>query len=68
MSKRVKYDIQRLTQYCEENHINLLENYSDKPLTKKYIIKGNCTYDNCKNNFEFWIYNQKGEKISREML
>jgi hypothetical protein len=52
MSKRIKYDIKRLNQYCAENQVNLLEHYNDKPLTKNYIIKGNCIYDKCKNNFE----------------
>jgi len=52
MSKRIKYDIQRLNKYCEENHVTLLDNYDDKPLTKNYIIKGNCIYGDCKNIFE----------------
>jgi hypothetical protein len=52
MNERIKYDIQRLNKYCEENHVTLLDNYDDKPLTKNYMIKGNCIYTDCKNVFE----------------
>lgn len=52
MSKRMRYDIQLLNKYCDENHIILLENYINKNLTKNSIIKGNCLHNNCQNNFE----------------
>jgi len=52
MTKRIKYDFERLDKYCKENNVTLLEDYSNIVTTKKTIIKGNCIYDNCKNNFE----------------
>ncbi len=36
MSKRVKYDIQRLQNYCSEHNLTLIDDYTDMFLTKKY--------------------------------
>jgi hypothetical protein len=52
MTIRQKYNLERLNKYCDENCITLLECYSDINLTKNVVIKGNCIYDNCENNFE----------------
>lgn len=52
MSKRMKYDFERLDKYCKENNIILLEDYSGVSLTKVSIIKGICVYENCQNLFE----------------
>jgi len=52
MSNRLKYDFERLDKYCKENNVTLLEDYSDLILTKKSLIKGNCIYDNCNNDFQ----------------
>ena len=52
MSKRIKYDFERLDKYCKENNVTLLENYSEMLLTKVSIIKGSCIYENCQNIFE----------------
>lgn len=52
MSKRMKYDFERLDTYCKENNVTLLEDYSGLSLTKISIIKGNCVYDDCKDFFE----------------
>jgi hypothetical protein len=34
MSKRMKYDFDRLDKYCKENNVILLEDYSNVKLTK----------------------------------
>ena len=52
MSKRLKYDFERLDKYCKENNVILLEDYSGCNLKKDKCIKGNCIYENCKNIFE----------------
>ncbi len=52
MSKRHRYDFDRLDKYCKENCVTLLENYSNVFLTKKYLIKCKCVYENCENEFE----------------
>ena len=52
MSKRQRYDFDRLNKYCDENCVLLLEDYSDKYLDKNVIIKGRCVYENCENIFE----------------
>ena len=52
MSKRQRYDFDRLEKYCKENSVKLLEDYSDIFLTKESLIKGNCSYENCENGFE----------------
>lgn len=52
MSKRTKYDFERLDKYCKENNVILLHDYSNSEMTKNSQIKGNCVYENCKNNFE----------------
>ena len=52
MSKRFRYDFTLLDNYCKENNVTLLEDYSEMSLTKNSIIKGNCIYENCNNFFE----------------
>jgi hypothetical protein len=52
MSKRQRYDFDRLEKYCKENSVKLLEDYSDIFLTSESFIKGNCSYENCENEFE----------------
>lgn len=52
MRKRKKYNFERLDKYCKENNVVLLEDYSNAEMTKNSQIKGNCIYENCKNNFE----------------
>jgi len=51
MAKRRKYDFDRLNTYCQENSVTLLEDYSNADLTSTSTIKGNCIYENCKNEF-----------------
>jgi hypothetical protein len=52
MVKGQKYDFERLDKYCKENNVTLLEDYSEIVLTRYYIVKGRCIYDNCQNEFE----------------
>lgn len=52
MTERQKYDFARLEQYCKENNIVLLEDYSGCDLTKTSIIKGKCMHSNCDESFE----------------
>ncbi len=49
MSKRTKYDFERLDKYCKETNIILLEDYSNIPLTRDVYIKSKCSYNNCEN-------------------
>ena len=52
MSTRQKYDFARLDQYCKENNVVLLEDYSNRFLTRSSIINGKCAYNNCDESFE----------------
>jgi hypothetical protein len=52
MSKRTKFDFERLDMFCKENNITLLEDYSCKFVTINLLVKGNCSYENCNNVFE----------------
>jgi len=52
MAQRQKYDFERLDNYCKENNVTLLEDYSVVSLTGKMRIKGNCIYENCVNSFD----------------
>jgi hypothetical protein len=60
MTQRVKYDIQRLENYCNENNLTLTAHYKDVFLTKNSLIKGKCIYNNCNNNFEKLFINLIG--------
>ena len=52
MLQRVKYDIQRLQNYCSEHNLTLIDDYKDVFLTKNTPIKGKCNNYDCNNNFE----------------
>jgi hypothetical protein len=52
MSKRAKYDFERLDKYCNENGVTLVEDYSNTYLDGKIKIKCKCVYENCNNEFE----------------
>ena len=52
MSIRQNFNFNKLDNYCKENNITLLEDYSSSQLTHKFIIKGKCIYNNCHNIFE----------------
>jgi len=42
-----KFTFQKLEDYCKENNIQLLEDYTNIHITKKSLIKAKCQYDNC---------------------
>lgn len=42
-----KFTFQKLQDYCKENNIQLLEDYTNIHITKKRLIKAKCQYDNC---------------------
>ena len=52
MTERKKYDFESLQNYCNENNVVLLEDYTYKYVTRNIIIKGKCVYENCNNEFE----------------
>jgi hypothetical protein len=52
MKERQKYDFARLDQYCKDNNVVLLEDYSGCDVTITSIIKGKCIYSNCDESFE----------------
>ena len=52
MTQRIKYDIHRLQNYCNEHNLILIDDYKDMFLTKNTPIKGKCNNYDCNNNFE----------------
>jgi len=52
MTKRIKYDFERLDKYSKENNVTLLEDYSNVKITRNLMIKCKCIYYNCVNEFE----------------
>jgi len=52
MKERHKFDFDRLQKYCEENNVELLEDYSNIVLKGDTFIRGKCIYENCQNIFE----------------
>ena len=51
-NKKVKFDTNMLIDFCDKNNILLLDDYSDKFITRDSIIEGNCLNDCCKNIFK----------------
>lgn len=52
MAKRIRYDFALLDNYCKENNVTLLEDYSNVKINSDIRIKGNCCYNNCQETFE----------------
>ena len=50
-NSKVKYDIHMLMEFCNENNIVLLDDYSDKFINRDTNVEGICLNDICKNNF-----------------
>ena len=50
-NSKVKYDIHMLMEFCNENNIILLDDYSEKIINRDTNIEGICLYNDCKNNF-----------------
>ena len=49
---KVKYGFAYLTNFCDENKITLLEDYSDIFVTRDTKIKYQCIYENCSKEYE----------------
>jgi hypothetical protein len=49
MTKRTKYDFERLDNYCTENNVILLDDYSEVDLNQNVYIESKCYYNNCDN-------------------
>jgi hypothetical protein len=50
-NSKVKYDIHMLMEFCNENNIILLDDYSEKFINRDTNIQGICLHNDCKNNF-----------------
>jgi len=50
-NSKVKYDIHMLIEFCNENNIILLDDYSEKFINRDTNIEGICLNDSCENNF-----------------
>lgn len=49
---KIVYNYDFLITYCNDNNINLLEDYSDQIINGKFIVKGICSGEKCNNDFE----------------
>jgi len=49
--KTCKYNYTVLKTFCNNNNIELIENYEDININRDTIIKGKCMTDNCTNEF-----------------
>jgi len=47
----MKYNNECLYQYCGENNIDLLNNYSNDNITRESYIEGKCNKENCNKSF-----------------
>ena len=52
MTKTVKYNLELLTMFCNDNHITLLNNYSGEVVNRKTRINGKCLTQHCINIFD----------------
>jgi len=48
----VKYNLDLLIKFCNENHITLLKDYSDELVNRETRIEGKCLSEGCENNFD----------------
>ena len=48
----VKYNLDLLIKFCNENHITLLKDYSGEKVNRETIIHGKCLREECGNSFE----------------
>ena len=48
----VKYNLDLLIKFCNENHITLLKDYSGEKVNRETIIHGKCLREGCGNSFE----------------
>jgi hypothetical protein len=50
-NKTITYNYNKLMTYCNENSIELINDYSDKLMGKDYYIEGKCKTEGCNNTF-----------------
>ena len=48
----VKYNLDLLIKFCNENHITLLKDYSGELVNRETRIEGKCLSEGCENNFD----------------
>ena len=48
----VKYNLDLLIKFCNENHITLLKDYSGEKVNIETRINGKCLTPSCENNFD----------------
>ena len=48
----VKYNLDLLIKFCNENHITLLKDYSGEVVNREIRIEGKCLSQGCSNNFD----------------
>ena len=51
-TQTITYNYDRLLEYCNENLIELIHDYSNETMGKNYRIKGKCKTENCDNIFD----------------
>jgi hypothetical protein len=47
----MKYSSQTLIEYCNNNNIQLTDNYENENVKRESYIKGKCTINDCCNEF-----------------
>ncbi len=47
----VKYNLEALLKYCNENSVKLLKDYSNENVKREIKIEGKCCNENCNNDF-----------------
>lgn len=57
--EKQRYDYDYLQKYCQENNVELLENYSNVKLSRDVIIRAKCLTEGCENDvkkgFKYFI-------------
>jgi len=52
MTEKVKYNLDLLTNFCSDNNITLLKDYSSEIVNRETRIEGKCLTTDCENNFD----------------
>ena len=51
-TNRIRYNYEFLQNFCKENNIALLHDYSNINILRDSIIEGNCNTSDCSNLFK----------------
>ena len=51
IKNKVKYDYNFLQEFCKENNITLLQDYSNEKINSYIKIEGKCIYKGCNESF-----------------